>query len=159
MKIYAATGHRPEKLGGYHDSVGRELRKLARWFLTQHRPDSCISGMALGWDTAWAEAALELEIPLIAAVPFVGQECMWPFASKRRYDEILSQAERIVHVCDPGYAVWKMQKRNQWMVDNSTAMIALWDGSPGGTGNCMEYAMQSDKEIVNLYPFWHSQQF
>jgi hypothetical protein len=34
--------------------------------------------MARGWDLALAKAAVELGLPLFAAIPFVGQESRWP---------------------------------------------------------------------------------
>src|SRR3546814_2405914 len=66
---------RPGKLGGYGEDVLARLRKGARSFLERERnATAAISGMALGWDTAWALAALDLGVPLTAAVPFSGQE-------------------------------------------------------------------------------------
>jgi uncharacterized phage-like protein YoqJ len=46
-----------------------------------------------------------------------------------------AQADRIVEICDDPYEPWKMQKRNEWMVDNSDADIAVWNSQPGGTKN------------------------
>jgi len=45
-----------------------------------------------------------------------------------------------------------MQKRNEWMVDHSDYVIAVWDGSKGGTGNCVKYAIKQEKEILQLNP-------
>ena len=48
-----------------------------------------------------------------------------------------------------------MQKRNQWMIDNSSQVLALYDGSgSGGTFNCLEYAKQSDKSVSNVWSSW-----
>lgn len=149
--VYSATGHRPDKLGGYSKEVFLRLMNLAENFLEKDRPDAIISGMALGWDTAWAEAGLNQGIPVIAAVPFLGQEKMWPKQSQDHYQEILKNCVDIIYVCDKGYAPWKMQVRNEYMIDNSHKVIALWNGSTGGTGNCIKYAQQKDREIVNLW--------
>lgn len=148
---YSATGHRPDKLGGYTNTAHVKLVDLAYKFLNEDRPDEIISGMALGWDTAWAEAALYLNIPVIAAVPFHGQEKMWPKRSQLIYKKLLSNCSDVVYVCDKGYAPWKMQIRNEYMVDHSNKVIALWDGSEGGTCNCIQYASKQGKEIVNLW--------
>ena len=56
MKVFAATGHRPNKLGGYAPKIAADLVKLATIFLNLRKPNKVISGMALGWDQAWAEA-------------------------------------------------------------------------------------------------------
>jgi len=67
---------------------------------------------------------------------------------------LLKRAARIVHVCEPGYAAWKMQRRNEAMVDACTHVLALWDGSSGGTENCVKYAEKKRKPIINLWAIW-----
>lgn len=150
-KIMAATGHRPDKLGGYTSEVAYKLHRLALDELKAHWPDLVITGMALGWDTAVAEAALDLQIPFIAAVPFRGQQSAWPFASQDRYNHLLKKAHEIVVVCEGGYAAWKMQRRNEYMVDRATEILALWNGTPGGTGNCIDYANRCRKPVHNVW--------
>lgn len=141
--IIALTGHRPHKLGGEYNGEGPVsnwlLRQLSS-YLRDTKPEKVISGMAIGADMLWAEAAVNLQIPLIAAVPFVGQESKWPSVSQDRYKLLLAKAAEVVIVCEGGYASWKMQKRNEWMVDHSDVLLAVWDGSSGGTGNCVAYA-------------------
>jgi uncharacterized phage-like protein YoqJ len=147
--IYAGTGHRPNKLGGYSVEVNRKLLDVARRNL-----DGCtmvISGMALGWDTALAHAARMEGIPFIAAVPFKGQERLWPKPSQDGYHDLLRAAKEVVYVCEDGYAPWKMQIRNQWMVDHCDVVLALWDGSSGGTGNCIQYVEKVGKPIKNVW--------
>lgn len=154
MTVIAGTGHRPEKLGGHSDRVHGRLVDLARAALLHYRPSKVISGMALGWDTALAEAALELGIPLVAAVPFAGQELRWPATSQKRYRDILGRAEEVVIVSPGSYAVWKMQTRNEWMVDHCDKLLTLWDGSEGGTGNCVAYARRVQREMGHLWATW-----
>lgn len=149
--ILAATGHRPDKLGGYGYDVLNKLTYLAEKYLDEVDPDKIISGMALGWDMAWANAGIRLGYPVIAAVPFEGQERMWRNESKKDYFKLLDQCSEIIYVSDPGYAVWKMQKRNEWMVDNCDIVVALWNGTQGGTANCIKYANKVNKPIVNLW--------
>ena len=110
-----------------------------------------LTGMAIGWDCAVAEACLNVGIPFVACVPFKGQETMWPDKTKRYYYDLLAKAVEVVYVCDPGYAAWKMQKRNEYMVDNSQKQLALWDGTSGGTANCVRYAASKDVEIINCW--------
>jgi len=45
-----------------------------------------------------------------------------------------------------------MNDRNEWMVDNSDYVIAVHDGSKGGTYNCIQYAKKNSKEITTLPP-------
>jgi uncharacterized phage-like protein YoqJ len=45
-----------------------------------------------------------------------------------------------------------MQKRNEWMVDHADAVIAVWDGSPSGTANCIGYARKKRRPILVIDP-------
>ena len=154
--ILSATGHRPNKIGGYSADADTKRCQLAHDFLKPRadRLKHVISGMALGWDMAWAEAALALSISFIAAVPFNGQDSLWPALSQKRYKVLLQHAKKVVVVCAGGYDVWKMQKRNEWMVDNSAAIVALWNGTSGGTANCVRYANLKKVPVVNLWAKW-----
>lgn len=154
--IVSGTGHRPDKLTKFGKPYTTEqhfgiVEVVIDW-LEGHEVKKVISGMALGYDMALAHAAVELDIPFIAAVPFEGQERMWSPKSKAFFKTLLDKAAEVVYVCDPGYAPWKMQKRNEWMVDNSNVLLALYNGDKtGGTANCVRYAESKGKVIVNLW--------
>jgi len=152
--IVAFTGHRPDKLGGYklpnptYNYVCQEIEKA----LLELKPKKVISGMALGVDQWAANIACKLNIPFIAAVPFQGQERMWPPASKSIYNKLLGRAEEVVIVCEGIYSPSKMQIRNEWMVDRCDQLIAIWDGTKGGTGNCVAYALDLGRPIYRINP-------
>jgi uncharacterized phage-like protein YoqJ len=152
--ILAATGHRPDKLGGYGRDVQERLEKLAYDELLHVRPAWVISGLALGWDTAIARAALKLQIPLAAAIPFEGQESKWPDESQVEYHAIRARASWLIVVCPGGYGREKMQIRNRWMVDYSSALLALWNGTAGGTANTVRYAGQVGRATRNCWDRW-----
>lgn len=152
--VIAATGHRPQKLGGFSPAVYERLFTHAYGFLGTFEVDVVISGMALGWDTAVAEAALMHGMPLYAYIPFAGQESQWPPESQRFYRALLRKAKQVIECSPPGYSVAKMQVRNCRMVDDCSILLALWDGSSGGTANCIEYAESRGKEIVNTWERW-----
>lgn len=151
--IVAATGHRPDKLGGYDEKTRRALGALATEWLHYNRPDKVISGMALGWDQAVAAACVVLGIPFIAAVPFPNQHVRWPPEAQARYRRLLDKASATTIISD-AYGQKTMQLRNQWMVDRADKMLALWNGSWGGTFNCLEYARKKGVEIENLWAKW-----
>src|SRR3990167_8058668 len=116
------TGHRPNKIGGYN-----KITPLRAWVrksildvlteLDKREPVTGMSGMALGADQDFAEACITRKLPFIAAIPFVGQESMWPPESQSWYQYLLGIAREKVIVCEGSYQAWKMQKRNQYMVD------------------------------------------
>lgn len=158
----AGTGHRPDKLrvpDPYSDRTLKRLTKCAEAYLQileaeYGQVDEFISGMALGWDFAGGLASLNLGIPLVAAVPFKGQECRWTKEDQELYRWILERCAEVHYVCEPGYAAWKMQKRNEFMTDRASVMLALWNGSTGGTGNCVKYAKSKGVRIVNCWNSW-----
>ena len=156
MRI-AVTGHRPSKLGGDYTGDGTMAQKVRKWLRRQleiRNPDEVVTGMALGVDQWFAEEALRLDIKVHAAIPCDGQERIWPTASQVRYKLLLEQADVTPHVVNPGpYAAWKMQARNEYMVNYSHLLLAVWDGSHGGTGNCVRYAEKCGKPVVRLDPF------
>lgn len=157
MKI-AITGHRPNKLGNDYDlkspliqEIKREIKDVIYMQHTHGFNDvTGISGMALGIDTLYALICIEMNIPFIAAIPCRGQESMWPNKSKILYYQLCgNKLCTIHHVSEESYTAQCMQKRNEWMVDNCDELTAVWDKSPGGTANCVRYALS--KGITPIY--------
>ena len=153
MTIVAFTGHRPNKLSGYGPS---DLQNWVRFHLKQElqklNPEGCISGMALGVDQWAAEICNDLHIPWVAAIPFRNQESQWPYASQETYRKILATAYASCIVSPGPYAGWKLQRRNEWMVDRADVVLAVFNGSQGGTHNCLQYAGRMLKKIVIIDP-------
>lgn len=156
--IIAGTGHRcdklPNKQTGYtlpnptYNYICQEVEKV----LLQHQPEKVISGFAQGFDQYLAHVTIKLGIPLIAAIPFVGQEKIWPAASQLKYNKLLSQAAEVVIVSAGGYTASKMQIRNCWMADRCDKLLACWNHSAGGTSNCIDYAKSISKDIIYIDP-------
>lgn len=147
----AVTGHRPNKLGHEYNFIGPVTEhikaQLFKW-LDDNKPDKIISGMALGVDQIWAVCGIRRNIPVIAAIPCAKQEAMWRSESVRVYNAILDN-DLVTSYCvskEP-YTPACMQDRNIWMVDNCDILVAVWNGTPGGTANCIEYAKEVGKEI------------
>lgn len=152
--IVAFTGHRPDKLGGYklpNETYIRVCQKIDA-ALKELKPEKVITGMALGIDQWAAMIAHKLQIPYLAAIPFEGQEKAWPEASQKTFRLLRKLAAEEVIVSPGGYSADKMQVRNIWMVDNCDVLIAVWDGTKGGTGNCVEYAKSVNKQIYYIDP-------
>ena len=55
-------------------------------------------------------------------------------------------------VSDRPYFDGCMQKRNKYMIDNSSVLIALFNGKPGGTKITIDYAKQQGHEILTIEP-------
>lgn len=147
------TGHRPEKLHMPESAVisglEREIRKAIDDGFTVF-----ISGMARGVDIWAAEIVLRLRgegkpIRLIAAVPHDGFETRWSLDWQKRYAAILAAAD-LVKILAPVYDRGCFQRRNEWMVDHSARLIAVFNGEPGGTKNTIEYARRKAVAIVTI---------
>lgn len=119
-----------------------------------------IVGGALGVDT-WAgeivadlkERLLKGKIRLLLYSPFDGQESKWTDESKLRYYNLMAKCDDVIVVCDPGYAPWKLLKRDNAMVDQSTRIIAVWNGmESGGTYHTVSYARKSNREVIHIDP-------
>jgi uncharacterized phage-like protein YoqJ len=149
--IIAVTGHRPPKLGGYwtpnqvYDAV---KAGLLRKFM-ELQPSVVLTGMALGTDQWAAEVCLDNGIPYDAIVPFHGFENTWPDRSKVHFNFLLGRARTVHYVTDTTtYSSGLLQRRNQWLVDHSTVLVGVWNGSSGGTSNCITYARGRGKSVV-----------
>jgi len=158
MKV-CVTGHRPNKLWGYdlNNKHWQELKQVFKDYLIQHSVSEAYSGMALGVDTVFALAVLELKqegfpIKLYCAIPCLKQEKMWPQSSQDLYHTILEKADRKFLVTKDTYKPYLMQVRNQFMVNHSDRVLAVWDGTSGGTKNCVTYAKQKEIPVDRIYP-------
>lgn len=154
MTTWAVTGHRPQKIGGYGNVEAHRLvfQQIFETLLVL-KPIRMIIGMAQGVDQLTAQACVELDIPFTAAVPCKDQEKVWPKPAQLVYYDLLKYADE-VELVSSEYSVDAMQARNRWMVDNSIMLLAVWDGSPGGTANCVAYARSLNRGVYYLRPRW-----
>lgn len=156
------TGHRSTKLpwgGNENDPRCLELRKkIAEAVLEAY--DSgirrFICGMAIGCDTYFAEAVIALreekpDVRLEAAVPCERQDQGWGEARSNRYDRLLASCD-CVTLLGKEYTRDCMQRRNEYMVDHSSVIIAVFNGKPGGTLNTLRYAVQKGLKICEIEP-------
>lgn len=152
--IVAFTGHRPPKAGLEYSHAGKrdvEYEERIGQLLKLKGVDEVNVGGALGWDTLAARAAFKEGVPFHLFVPFEGQESRWPKESQDRYWKMRESASKVTIVSERGYSAHKMQLRNEAMVDSANEVWALWNGSSGGTKNCITYAMMKKIPLVNFY--------
>ena len=156
MKI-CVTGHRPKKLYGYNLNDPRWIRMKDQFknILRDNHCNEAITGMALGVDTVFALAVLELKdegypIKLHCAIPCKNHSSRWSREDVYRYNNILNHADIVKLVSNEEYKPYLMNKRNEYMVDIADKVIAVWDGSHSGTENCVKYAQKRGKEIIRV---------
>ena len=151
------TGHRPDKLPWGRDEAdprclllkGDLAAALDRAYQAGFR--HFISGMAQGADLYFAEAVLALrdrhpEVTLECARPCETQTDSWAAEEKRRYESILDRCNYETLV-QHHYDRYCMMRRNRYMVDHSSRLIAVYDGVPkGGTAQTLAYALRKGLE-------------
>lgn len=147
----AFTGHRT-----YRAEVNDELRRLLEELYSQGYR-TFLSGMACGFDVAAAEAVIELrercpDVELVAVVPFVGFRNMFRGEDLARYDAVMDAADRQIVVSDMRGAIG-YHKRNDFLVDNASYIVAWWNHLPkGGTFYTVTRARRQHKPVNNLCP-------
>ncbi len=115
-----------------------------------------VCGMALGCDTYFCETVLQLkedhpDIILEAALPSEDQAARWNEASRSRYFKLVQQCDIETYV-SRRYTPDCMMRRNMYMVDKSSVLIAVYDGRFGGTMQTVRYAEMSGLEIIQIKP-------
>lgn len=157
MKI-AVTGHRPGKLYGYNLSEPKYtiLKEKFKYILRKYKATKAYTGMALGTDTIFANAVIDLKkeglhIKLVAVLPCANQDKKWSKKDQKRYQEILQAADEVIQLSEKEYRPELMRIRNRWLVDHADMLIAVWDGSNSGTSNCIRYAIPKIP-VYRIYP-------
>ena len=154
------TGHRPSKLGikSEADHLCEEIklglqREIAIACALGYR--NFITGMALGTDTWAAQEVLRFRyvyglrgetVKLFAAVPFDGQELHWTMEQQKRYQRILANCDGVFYIGSAGNAGAYMA-RNIYMTDHASRLIAVSNGSAGGTLRTINAAIERGLEI------------
>lgn len=157
------TGHRPEKMIGRNANPGAEekIKDALREnivTLAERGVRSFYTGMARGTDMWAAEIVLKLrekysDIRLTAVVPFTEQADEWPETEKNKYHEILESCSETVVIGEYGQKdVFK--KRNQYLVDHSDYVIAVYNPRliRSGTGQTVRMAEKAKREIIQIDP-------
>lgn len=88
-----------------------------------------------------------LNISLECAIPCPNQTMKWPPSEIARYNNILEKADKIALVNDHYFRAC-MLVRNDYMVDRSDTVLAIWNGAQaGGTWHTIEYAKAKGKQV------------
>lgn len=147
------TGHRYEDKTEIEDEIKPLLKEAINNAINSGYTEF-ITGMALGTDVWAAEIVLDKkksnkEIKLLCALPHLDFERKRKDNDKERYNEILKNADETI-VVNAHYFRGCYQKRNVWMVDRSSLVIAVFNGEKGGTKNTIDYASRKNRRINNV---------
>ncbi len=145
-KVVAGTGHRPNHLlPAQCQWLANRCRACVDWLVRERGMRVGITGMALGFDTWWAEALLaDRRVQPWAYVPCPQQADRWPATARRRWKKLLGQISergRVVVLSDR-YHETVMHDRNDAMMDDAAAAVAGWRQTKrsGGTWHAVRSA-------------------
>lgn len=157
VKTCCFTGPRPKNYPWGRDKECEakieEKLKIAVQEAVERGYRHFISGMSAGIDLLAAKIVLQLrgdmpkmEITLEAAIPFLFQSKRWKEETKREYEIILSQCDKVHYIAD-AFSLEAYKKRDKYMVDKSSLLIAV-EGKPnGGTARTIAYARELSRTI------------
>lgn len=154
------TGHRPEKLPwGTNENderclaVKRQINEALELAYEKGKRHF-ICGMARGADFYFCEAALALRerregVTVEAALPCEEQALRWNERDRNRYFTLVGGCDletMVQHRYDKGC----MLRRDRYMVDHASMLIAVYNGTLGGTMYTVSYAMKRGVEVITI---------
>jgi len=158
------TGHRKteSRSVSYDDTVltnpalAAAIEKCAVYLYEKRGVRTFITGMALGTDLLAAEVVLGMkktrpDVELVGAIPCADQSARWTEPARRRYEAIRARLDNSC-VFQDVYTRDCMDKRNRFMADNSEYVIAVWNGTKGGTCQTVRYARKLKRGIFIINP-------
>ena len=154
LKVCCFTGHRPDKLHGKQQEIEQYLaREIARAYDEGFR--LFINGMCWGVDVYAGYECLKyrlthLDLKILAAMPYRGFGMNREGGLGEASQYLLKESDYVRYVSEKYDGKATFMKRDMWMVDHSTRLIAYWDGSKGGTCNTVVYARSKGIEVVNF---------
>lgn len=145
------TGHRPEKLRRPEKEIRVNLEHEIRQAVLDGL-NVFITGMARGVDIDAAGIVIQLKeegcpVRLICASPYPGFENNWSRTWQNRYGTVIAKADLVRYIC-PRYSKGCFQIRNEWLVNHSARVIAVFNGQPSGTKNTIDYALRQGVQVV-----------
>ncbi|MEM6927261.1 MAG: hypothetical protein AAF602_10045 [Myxococcota bacterium] len=155
------TGHR--KLGD-HPGVEAVVRDASRRLLGAMAEVGRLNGggieawsaLAIGADTLFAEAALELELPLVGVVPFANYPRDFRGPERPIFDALLERCSRVVTLDRKRKTKHAYLEGGTCIVQSVDLLFAVWNGQParalGGTGDVVAYAERRGVPVVCVDP-------
>lgn len=142
----AFTGHRAIPKNFNSESI-----KEAIMTMISKGYDTFLVGMALGFDslcfTILEKIRKNRNIRIIACVPCRDQNKYFNKKQTEEYLRMLKSADEVI-VLSETYTIGCMQKRNFFMVDNSSCVIAYLTHTGGGTYTTVKYAKEKNSNVI-----------
>lgn len=149
------AGHRPESILLSETTAKDWLRYQIQQAIAANYT-TFITGMGMGVDIWAAQIVIELraansDLHLIAVEPYPSFSAKWSEEWRSAYQEVISKAD-LVKCISQRYAPDAINNRLYWIVDHSSRLIAIYNGTKGYTGAFVDYAQTQGLETI-VYPF------
>jgi uncharacterized phage-like protein YoqJ len=106
--------------------------------------------MAIGFDMECFKALLEfkkaIDIRIIACIPCLNQDERFSRSQKEEYNRLLALADDKI-VISKEYTNTCMKKRNEFMVNYSSAIVAYLRKEKSGTSGTVNYAIKKGVSV------------
>lgn len=161
-KTCCVTGNRPkgfswdyykQRSSEYKDYI-QNMTSLVVNLIENENYTHFIAGGAMGVDTDFAETIIKLrdskykEITLELAIPFINHHSAFPLQDKKRFEIVKNKANTITYTMER-YTNFAYHVRNRYMVDNSSTVLAFWNGeTKGGTYSTINCTKKQGKQLL-----------
>ena len=147
-KAVAVTGHRR-----LYDDYNKKDVIQTFSSLIEIGYDTFLVGMAVGFDTecfhVLEELRKEFSIKIIECIPCRCQDETFIVSQKREYRRMIEVADEKI-VLQEEYDKKCMLKRNMFMVDNCSTLVAYMRKESGGTAFTVNYARKKNVYVLNI---------
>lgn len=147
-KTVSLTGHRIVQ-----SDFNVELLKKVINNLIKQKYNCFLVGMALGFDMLGFKVLEEMRktenIKIVACIPCVDQPLRYTEKQRNEYERMLNSSDETIVLSD-NYKKGCMQKRNEFMVDNSSVLVAYVRRERSGAGQTERYAKENNVKVINI---------
>jgi ribonuclease HI/uncharacterized phage-like protein YoqJ len=143
-RLVLVAGHRPGELGGYGrspiaDGVRLRLQEVLAAMVEVDGPLAVVSGLRLGAEQLGAEAALALELPLVAVLPYPEADKPWPPDAQAHFRELVDAAEIAITLeskvpASKQLAGAALARRDAWLAKQVDDAVVVWDQEHADVG-------------------------
>lgn len=146
IKTCAFSGHRNLDENFNKNELKRVIKGLIDGGFT-----TFLVGMAVGFDTVCfkfiEEFRKEYPIKIVACIPCYNQDYKFSVKQKEEYRKMLLSADEKIYVSKE-YTTNCMFKRNMFMVDSASVLVAYLKSDRGGTFQTVNYAKRKNVSII-----------
>lgn len=91
-------------------------------------------------------------VTLECVIPFEELHVNWPETERNRYFSVLEQCD-VENMISRGFSLTCYRRCARYLVDQCDALLILWNGKSGDTGDAVAMTRRSGRSVILLSPF------